>query len=264
VGTGPDSQSGQSSPGAKEPRAKKGNACVDTAVVLVVALVLSVLVRTFLVQAFYVPSGSMLPTLQINDRILVSKLTGPNVVRGDIVVFADPGGWLPPSAPETGPAELLRSVLTWVGLLPADAGADLVKRVIGVGGDHVVCCDAQGRIQVNGVSLDEPYLAPGGTAQVQFNVIVPAGRIFVLGDNRARSEDSRYHLATANGTVPLSDVVGPVIAIVWPAADWTRVSPPPTFATIPAPSNVPGGGTSAPQPSGSGPPRPPGTGVGPG
>lgn len=233
LGTGPEG--GSPAAGSKPAAAKKGSVLWDTVVVLVVALVLSVLVRTFLVQAFWVPSGSMLPTLQINDRILVSKLTGANIARGDVVVFADPGGWLPPTEPPTGPTAVARSVLTWVGLLPANAGDDLVKRVIGLPGDHVVCCDVQGRIQVNGISLDEPYLAPGGTDQVRFNVLVPPGRIFVLGDNRPRSEDSRYHLDIANGTVPLADVVGPVIAVVWPIGDWSRLSPPAAFADVPAP-----------------------------
>lgn len=237
LGTGPDGGTPRSTaPVSKRPAGKKGSALWDTVVVLVVALVLSVLVRTFLVQAFWVPSGSMLPTLQINDRILVSKLTGTDIQRGDIVVFSDPGGWLPPSEPGSGPSAAVRSVLTWIGLLPANAGDDLVKRVIGMPGDHVVCCDVQGRITVNGVALDEPYLAPGGTDQVRFDVLVPAGRIFVLGDNRPRSEDSRYHLDVQNGTVPLSDVVGPVIAVVWPISDWTRFTPPATFAQIPSPT----------------------------
>jgi signal peptidase I len=133
-------------------------------------------------------------------------------------------------------------------------------------GDHVVCCDVQGRIQVNGVSLNEPYLAPGGTDQVRFDVLVPAGRIFVLGDNRARSEDSRYHLDVVDGTVPLDDVVGPVMAVVWPISDWGRLPPPATFATVPAPTGSPPASSSAgssapPEPTGSGTGLP-GTGVG--
>ena len=132
---------------------------------LIVALLLSVLTRTFLVQAFYVPSGSMLPTLQLQDRILASKLTGGDVQRGDIVVFADPGGWLPPAVPVGGVTGAVRTALTWVGLLPSDADDNLVKRVIGLGGDRVVCCDSKNRIEVNGSPLIEPYLAPGGTAR---------------------------------------------------------------------------------------------------
>ena len=213
--------------------AKKGGLLRDTVIVLIVALLLSVLTRTLLVQAFYVPSGSMLPTLQLQDRILASKLTGGDVQRGDVVVFADPGGWLPAAVPEGGIGGALRTGLTWVGLLPSDADDNLVKRVIGLGGDRVVCCD-KGRIEVNGSPLVEPYLAPGGTDQVRFDVVVPADRMFVMGDNRAHSEDSRFHLGVDSGTVPLADVVGPVIAVVWPAANWQRFSPPATFAQVPA------------------------------
>jgi signal peptidase I len=219
--------------------AKKGGALRDTVIVLAVALLLSVLTRTYLAQAFYVPSGSMIPTLQINDRILASKLTGSGVVRGDIVVFTDPGGWLPPAVPQSGLGGAVRGGLTFIGLLPSDADDNLVKRVIGLGGDRVACCDKQGRITVNGQPLDEPYLAPGGTEQVEFDVVVPEGRMFVMGDNRGHSEDSRFHLQVAEGSVPLADVVGPVFATVWPISRWEGHSPPPTFATIPAPSQPP-------------------------
>lgn len=215
--------------------AKKGGGLFrDTVVVLLTALLLSVLTRTFLVQAFYVPSGSMLPTLQLEDRILASKITGSGVQRGDIVVFSDPGGWLPPPLPDSGLTGDVRTVLTWIGLLPSDADENLVKRVIGLGGDHVSCCDKQGRIDVNGKALMEPYLAPGGTDQVKFDIVVPPDRMFVMGDNRAHSEDSRFHLDTDSGTVPLANVVGPVIAVVWPIGHWQRFSPPPTFAQLPA------------------------------
>ena len=161
--------------------AKKGGFLRDTAVVLIVALLLSVLTRTFLVQAFYVPSGSMLPTLQLQDRILASKLTGGDVQRGDIVVFADPGGWLPPAVPVGGVTGAVRTALTWVGLLPSDADDNLVKRVIGLGGDRVVRCDSKNRIEVNGSPLIEPDLAPGGTDQVHFDIVVPSEHMFVMG-----------------------------------------------------------------------------------
>jgi signal peptidase I len=228
--------------------AKKGGAVRDTVIVLVVALLLSVLTRTFLAQAFYVPSRSMVPTLQVDDRILASKVTGSGVGRGDVVVFTDPGGWLPPPVPQTGLAGAVRSAFTFIGLLPSDADDNLVKRVIGLGGDRVACCDKQGRITVNGQPLDEPYLAPGGTEQVDFDIVVPAGRMFVMGDNRGHSEDSRFHLDIADGTVPLTDVVGPVFLTVWPIDRWQRFSPPPTFETIPPPSTP----TLAPPATGSG------------
>jgi len=189
-----------------------------------VALILSILVRTFLAQAFYVPSSSMENTLLVQDRIIVSKLTTQfsGVQRGEIIVFTDPGGWLPPTVPATGAAGAVRNTLMWVGLLPSDTGEDLVKRVIGVGGDHIVCCDAKKRVTVNGVPLDETYIKPGGgTAQVNFDVTVPADRFFVMGDNRGDSSDSRFHLDVEQGTIPRANVVGRVVAVIWPASRWS-------------------------------------------
>jgi len=189
-----------------------------------VALILSILVRTFLAQAFFVPSSSMENTLQVQDRILVSKLTTQlaGVHRGEIVVFTDPGGWLPEAAPVGGAAGALRSALMWVGLLPSDTGEDLVKRVIGVGGDHIVCCDAKQRIVLNGVALDETYIKPGGgTAQVRFDVTVPADHFFVMGDNRGDSSDSRFHLDVDEGTVPRANIVGRTVAVIWPMSAWS-------------------------------------------
>ena len=189
-----------------------------------VALILSILVRTFLAQAFYVPSSSMENTLLVQDRIIVSKLTTQlsGVHRGEIVVFTDPGDWLPPTVPASGASGVVRNGLMWIGLLPSDTGEDLVKRVIGVGGDHIVCCDAKQRITLNGVALDETYLKPGGgTAQVRFDVVVPEGRYFVMGDNRGDSSDSRFHLDVENGTVPHANIVGRVVAVIWPMSRWS-------------------------------------------
>jgi signal peptidase I len=197
-----------------------------------VALILSILVRTFLAQAFFVPSSSMENTLRVQDRILVSKLTTQigGVHRGEIVVFTDPGGWLPEPAPVGGAAGAVRSVLMWVGLLPSDTGEDLVKRVIAVGGDHIVCCDAKERIVLNGVALDETYIKPeGGTAQVRFDVTVPADRFFVMGDNRGDSSDSRFHLEADQGTVPRANVVGRVVAVIWPMSAWSGEQIPSIF-----------------------------------
>ena len=189
-----------------------------------VALILSVLVRTFLAQAFYVPSESMENTLLKQDRIVVSKLTTQfgGVHRGEIVVFTDPGGWLPEEVAAGGFLGALRSGLMWVGLLPSDTGEDLVKRVIAVGGDHIVCCDAKNRIVLNGVPLVETYLKPGdGTAQVRFDVTVPTDRYFVMGDNRGDSSDSRFHLDGESGTVPRANIVGRVVAVIWPISRWS-------------------------------------------
>lgn len=189
----------------------------EIAIVLGTAIVLSIVVRTFLVQAFYVPSQSMENTLLPSDRILASKITTnlSGVRRGQIVVFADPGGWLPARVPT--PTSPLRSALEFIGLVPSSKGDDLVKRVIGVAGDHVACCSPDGRILLNGVPLDEPYLKPGvSTDQVQFDIVVPAGSVFVMGDNRPESADSRYHLRDNSGGVPVDNVVGNVFVTVWP------------------------------------------------
>jgi signal peptidase I len=205
----------------------------ETAIIVVSALVLSVLVRTFLVQAFYVPSESMENTLLPSDRILASKVTTrfAGVHRGDVVVFKDPGGWLPPVVKRGGAASIVREGLTFIGLLPSDSGEDLVKRVIGLPGDRVQCCDAKGRIVLNGVPLDEAsYVKPGDTTdQVRFDVTVPAGSVFVMGDNRSNSRDSRYHLEQNSGGVPIDNVVGKVTVIVWPFSRFATVGTPPVL-----------------------------------
>ncbi len=197
-----------------------------------VALVLSILVRTFVAQAFFVPSPSMENTLLVQDRILVSKLTTQlgGVHRGEVVVFTDPGGWLPETPTATGLGGAVRSALMWIGLLPSDTGEDLVKRVIAVGGDHIQCCDKKGRIVLNGVSLVEPYIKPGnGTAQVTFDVKVPQDGYFVMGDNRGDSSDSRFHLEDNEGAVPRSDIVGRVVAVIWPISRWSGEPIPAVF-----------------------------------
>lgn len=219
---------------------------------IVAALVLSILVRTFLVQAFYVPSQSMENTLMPNDRILASKISTDvsGVHRGEVVVFKDPGGWLPPVTQGPG---FLHKAFEFIGLLPSSSGDDLVKRVIGVAGDHVKCCDAKGQIVLNGVGLAEPFIKPGeGTAQVQFDVIVPPDGLFVMGDNRGQSADSRYHLEDNDGAVPVGNVVGRVVLKVWPVSAWGGVPIPAVFedpalnepdtpASKPAPVRSPGG-----------------------
>lgn len=190
-------------------------------ILFVVALGLSILIKTFLVQAFYVPSGSMENTLEPGDRILVNKISGwaGEPSRGDVIVFSDPGGWLgPDEVTQPGP---VGTVLEWLGLYPTSG--HLVKRVIGIGGDEVKCCDDAGRIVVNGTPLDEKqYIRPGGVpSQIRFDVQVPVGYVWVMGDNRSDSADSRMHMGDpGGGFVPDSDVVGRVFAIVWP---WHRI-----------------------------------------
>jgi len=209
--------------------------------VLISALALSLIIKTFLIQAFFIPSSSMEDTLAVGDRVLVNKLApGPfDVSRGDVVVFKDPGGWLPGSSatPSAGGATL-RNVLTFVGLLPQDSGEHLIKRVVGMSGDSVACCDAEGRVTVNGVALDEPYLKPGSRpSEVPFDVVVPDGALFVLGDNRQNSGDSRFPGAkTGEGFVPEANVVGVAFTTVWPLDRWSVLrNPEATFAGVPEP-----------------------------
>ena len=216
------------------------SAVTEFVVVVAMALAISLVVKTFLVQAFYIPSGSMENTLLEDDRVVVSKLTpGPfSLHRGDIVVFKDPGGWLPPPVqPEDGAVRhAIRTTLTFVGLLPHDSGEHLIKRVIGLPGDTVACCDASGRVTVNGKALDETYLYPGNAPSARtFSRTVPAGELWVMGDHREISEDSRVH-----GFVPEDAVVGKAFVLVWPLGRATGLGRPDSvFAGVPTPSGAP-------------------------
>jgi signal peptidase I len=204
----------------------------EALVLLAVALVLAVGIKALFMQAFYIPSGSMNDTLVLDDRILVQKVSywgssGPE--RGDVVVFSDPGGWL---ETETGTASAnpFTRALELFGLYPT--GGHLVKRVIAVGGDRVRCCDDQGRITVNGVPLNESsYLAPGERPSlIDFDVKVEEGYLWVQGDNRSNSADSRVHLGDpGGGQVPVDSVVGKVFAVVWPLPHAKTLERPVTF-----------------------------------
>ena len=212
---------------------KKGFALFlrDVVVIVLAAIVISFLIKTFLIRSFYIPSESMESTLLVNDRIIVNQLVPEltPVSRGDVVVFTDPGGWLdpvfePPKDPVTGFFEWLGSI---VGLTAPDSNDHLIKRVIGLPGDHVVCCDDFGRMSVNGVPLDESdYVKlPAGVTRVSrddFDVTVPEGSLWVMGDNRWNSRDSRYNRdKPGNGFVPRDNVVGRAILISWPVDRWT-------------------------------------------
>ena len=198
----------------------------DVVVIVLIAVLVSFLVKTFLVRSFYIPSGSMQNTLNIDDRILVDEITPrfSGYSRGDIVVFRDPGGWLPPSSdPARSPVvEGVDWLLSLVGLSAPDSDDHLVKRLIGMPGDHVVCCNELGQITVNDVAIDETsYLAlptPGSPASADpFDVEVPADRLWVLGDNRYHSKDSRYNVdQPGKGFVPLENVVGRAFLTTWP------------------------------------------------
>ena len=213
----------------------------EIVLVLVIALGLSLVIKTFLVQAFFIPSPSMENTLIVGDRVLVSKLTpGPfELKRGDVVVFSDTGHWLPAGDEVSQGAvrDGVRSALTFVGLLPANSDEHLIKRVIGLPGDKISCCDGAGRLLVNGKAIDEPYLYPDDApSDSKFSVTVPAGRLWVMGDHRSVSADSRSHQSNpGGGTVPVSSVVGKAFVLVWPL-DRAKVlhNPAATFAGVPA------------------------------
>lgn len=202
----------------------------DIVIIFIAAIVISVGIKTFLIRSFYIPSSSMTNTLQVNDRIIVNQLV-PNVVpltRGDVVVFRDPGGWLPPQrAPDVNPVVgAIDWFLTTIGLSASDSNDHLIKRVIGLPGDTVVCCNDFGQITVNAVPIEEPYiLLPDGVTKVKpddFEVTVPEGYLWVLGDNRYNSADSAFHRNDPNGGfVPIDNVVGRAILISWPASRWT-------------------------------------------
>ena len=201
----------------------------DLVVIFLVAVLVSFLIKTFLIRSFFIPSQSMEMTLVQDDRIIVNHLV-PEVVpieRGDVVVFKDPGGWLPARADESQPP-LIAAVdwfLAFVGLSAPDSNDHLVKRVIGLPGDTVVCCNALGQMTVNGVPLDETYVAlPPGETKVSrddFETVVPDDSLWVMGDNRYNSKDSRYNTETPlKGFVPIENVVGRAVVVSWPISHW--------------------------------------------
>ncbi|MFJ4191435.1 signal peptidase I [Kitasatospora sp. NPDC089509] len=233
-------------------RRRKRSLLREFPLIIMVALLVALVMKTFLIQVFVIPSGSMEQTIKVGDRVLVDKLTpwfGSEPQRGDVVVFKDPGGWLEgdhkPSddGPVLGPA---KQVLTFVGLVPSDNEQDLIKRVIGVGGDTVECCDAQGRLSVNGRAVEEPYLAAGNPPSRQpFKVQVPKDRLWVMGDHRDVSADSRFHMGNpGQGTVPLSDVVGRAFVIAWPLDRFHQLDEPASLSSLAATPQLDG---TAPQ-----------------
>lgn len=217
------------SPSATSTRRRRGVLVFlrDVLVIVLIAALVSFVVKSFVVRSFYIPSASMERTLLIDDRILVDELTPrwTGYERGDIVVFKDPGGWLDaqPQRPAQPPlVEAVDWVLNFVGISATDSQDHLVKRVIGTPGDHVVCCNALGQITINDAPVDELVylnLPDGDTAASNepFDVTVPEGSVWLLGDNRDRSRDSRAHQELpSGGFVPLANVVGRAFLTTWP------------------------------------------------
>jgi signal peptidase I len=219
--------------GAKSGAKRKRHFGRDLAIIVIAALVLTILLKAFVVQVFSIPSGSMENTLLPGDRILVNKLVYRfrPIERGDIVVFSGAGSWDPVTPPPSNPVvRILDDARSLVGI--AGPGTDYVKRVIGVPGDRVACCNSHGQVTVNGVPLSEKsYIFPGAApSQIPFNIKVPAGRLWVMGDNRADSDDSRYRTsAPGGGTIPQSAVVGRAFLIIWPLSRFTDLPIPNTF-----------------------------------
>ncbi len=211
------------------PQAKHLPFWQETLLLVATALILALLIKTFLVQAFYIPSGSMRDTLRVNDRILVEKWSYwfGDIQRGDVVVFDDPANWLGEEDVQSS-AGGVSKVLSTVGLYPT--GGHLVKRVVGVGGDEVAC--VQGKVEVNGVPLEEGgYVTLAKRAcDGNFDVKVPQDRLWVMGDNREHSADSRAHTGDpGGGFIPTGDVVGKVFVVVWPLDHWGLLHRPGTF-----------------------------------
>jgi signal peptidase I len=200
---------------------RKGSLLRELPILVVVALVVSLFIKSFLVQFFYIPSGSMENTLQINDRVAVNKLpfVSGKIHRGDVVVFRDPASWLPEADTDSGSTikTKIKNGLVLVGVLPNPAKQYLVKRVIGVQGDRIVCC-VDKKLTINGTPVDEPYIFKGNVpSEMTFDITVDPGKIWVMGDHRGASADSRYHQDDINkGQVPLSRVTGRVFGVIWP------------------------------------------------
>lgn len=213
----------------------------EVATVVVIAVVLSFLIKTFLFRAFYIPSESMVNTLDVNDRIFVNLLVPEPFAleRGDVVVFKDTKGWLVPTPEKAdGPFTWVQDGLTFVGLLPDNSEQHLVKRVIGLPGDHVVCCDVGGKLTINGDAIDEKYINPAEVPDIRnFDVVVPAGKIWVMGDNRNHSADSRAHQDTNGGFIDMPDIEGQAAVIAWPLNRITGLGNyPDVFRNVPAPT----------------------------
>jgi len=220
----------------------------STVLVVVVVIALTALFKTFVIQWFEIPSGSMEDTLKVGDGVAVTMYDAKDLERGDVVVFTDPDHWLDVKDP-TGLRGVIRDTLVLIHLLPENTGHYLIKRVIGVAGDHIVA-DGRGSLTVNGTPLNEPYLKDDASpSDVAFDVVVPEGFIWVMGDNRANSADSRYHQDDAHGGfVPIADVAGVAKVVVWPISHWRGLGGGhEAFKNVPEPGRAPAPAAPAPE-----------------
>ena len=211
---------------------------VEAVVLLVIAAAIAVGVHSFLFQAFFIPSGSMENTLLKGDRVIVNRLSYKvgHVQRGQIVVFSGVDSWTPEGSITQPHNPVLREfskIGSYLGFAPSGE-QDFIKRVIGVPGDHVVCCNTQGQITVNGVALQEHYLYPGSDNRtLPFDIVVPPGRLWVEGDHRNDSADSRSHTGLpGGGTIPINKVIGRAFVIVWPFSRLHRLEIPASYGAL--------------------------------
>lgn len=218
----------------------------EVALVVIGALIISALLRAFVFEPFSIPSGSMENTLQVHDKVVAQKVT--DFKRGDVIVFADPGDWV--GGFTTDRVNPIAKGLEFIGVLPNSSDDFLTKRVIGLAGDRVQCCDEQGRVMVNGYALDETtYLysdtnGPILPSEMDFDVVVPRDHLFVLGDHRNASADSRCHMTDDSADqipgirafVPTANVVGAVGLIVAPFDRWQKLDTPGVFHAVPPPT----------------------------
>ena len=250
---------GKTASGGRKPAARRGRRkrsfWREFPILVVVALLLAVVIKTYAIQAFFIPSGSMENTLEINDRVLVNKLVYDvrGIHRGDIVVFNGDGSWDPGTPPRDTNfvVKFGQGFASMFGF--GHPGDILIKRVIGLPGDKVACCDAQGRVTVNGVPLTEQsYLYPGDApSEIRFNIVVPPGRLWVMGDHRLISDDSRNHLGQpGGGTIPENAVIGRAFVIIWPISRWRILPIPATFEQPKLSAAGPSGGPGHRRPRG--------------
>lgn len=212
----------------------------ELAAIVVVSLMLSFVLKAYFVQPFHIPSESMQNTLQVNDRIIVNKMKSSekDLQRGDVIVFKDTKDWLPP-APEENP-NIIQRILAGTGITSDNSEQYLVKRIIGMPGDRVECCAPGGKITINGQEIDEPYIYTSSERPGRkFEVTVPEGKVWVMGDHRDASADSREHMnGPGNGFIDINDIQGKTAMVVWPFEHFGKLeNHSEVFAKVPNPTN---------------------------